>query len=91
MAYLYSGLFRLYYIILNLVTILCCSNVQRDSRCLAKFKDGIWYTAVVENCLNEGKYVVKYDSCGSTETLHAYDILPIGKFRYLLCINCCMV
>ncbi|XP_035213991.1 zinc finger CCCH-type with G patch domain-containing protein-like [Stegodyphus dumicola] len=53
------------------------SNVQRDSKCLAKYKDGLWYTAVIENCLTDNKYFVKYDNNGSTDTLAAYDILPL--------------
>lgn len=55
------------------------SNVQRDSKCLAKFKNGLWYTAIVENCLSDGNFVVKYDTCGSTDILAAYDILPLAN------------
>lgn len=52
------------------------SNVQRDTKCLAKYKDGLWYTAVVEKCIDGSKFVVKYDACGTADTLAAYDILP---------------
>ncbi|XP_054719456.1 zinc finger CCCH-type with G patch domain-containing protein-like isoform X2 [Uloborus diversus] len=53
------------------------SNVQRDSRCLAKYKDGLWYMAVIENCLSDNKYFVKYTHFKTTGTLEAHDILPI--------------
>ncbi|CAL1298021.1 unnamed protein product [Larinioides sclopetarius] len=54
------------------------SNVQRDSKCLAKYKDGLWYSAIVENCLENQRYFVKYVNSGSTETLAAHEILPLG-------------
>ncbi|KAF8788299.1 Zinc finger CCCH-type with G patch like protein [Argiope bruennichi] len=54
------------------------SNVQRDSKCLAKYRDGLWYTAIVENCLEDQRYFVKYVNSGSTETLEAHEILPLG-------------
>lgn len=57
--------------------------MERDSRCLAKYKDGLWYTAVVERCLEDNKFFVKYNSIGKSDTLEAYDILPIGMLCYL--------
>ncbi|GBN48890.1 Zinc finger CCCH-type with G patch domain-containing protein [Araneus ventricosus] len=54
------------------------SNVQRDSRCLARYRDGLWYSAIVENCLANQKYFVKYINSGNTETLEANEILPLG-------------
>ncbi|PRD23028.1 UNVERIFIED_CONTAM: zgpat [Trichonephila clavipes] len=54
------------------------SNVHRDSKCLAKYKDGLWYTAVVENCLKDQKYCIKFINSGNTQTLDAHEILPLG-------------
>ncbi|GFT06158.1 zinc finger CCCH-type with G patch domain-containing protein [Nephila pilipes] len=56
------------------------SNVQRDSKCLAKYKkDSLWYTAVVENCLEDQKYCIKFINSGITETLDAHEILPLDE------------
>ncbi|KAG8200388.1 hypothetical protein JTE90_028566 [Oedothorax gibbosus] len=54
------------------------SSVQRDSRCMAKYKDGLWYSAVVENCLGDQKFLVKYANSKDSDTLPAQDILPLG-------------
>ncbi|GIY21928.1 hypothetical protein CDAR_200341 [Caerostris darwini] len=53
------------------------SSVQRDSKCLAKYKDGLWYSAVVENCLDNQKYCIKYVNSGDINTLAAHEILPL--------------
>lgn len=54
------------------------SNVHRDSKCLAKYKDGLWYSAVVDNCLEDQKYCIKFINSGDTQILAAHEILPIG-------------
>lgn len=55
------------------------SNFTRDSVCLAKYDDGLWYKAVVENCLDNNKYVVKYFNFGNTESVDAADLLPLDE------------
>lgn len=55
------------------------SHFTRDSICRAKYDDGLWYRAVVENCLDNNKYIVKYLNFGNTEAVDAANILPLDE------------
>lgn len=53
------------------------SNLKRDSYCLAKYKDGLWYRALVEEVHENHTFTVKYSSYNEIDTLELEDILPL--------------
>uniref|UniRef100_T1IUR7 Zinc finger CCCH-type with G patch domain-containing protein n=1 Tax=Strigamia maritima TaxID=126957 RepID=T1IUR7_STRMM len=53
------------------------SSLQRDSKCLAKFTDGLWYKATIEESLEDSKFSVKYDQYRNIEILGLEDIVPL--------------
>lgn len=53
------------------------SKLQIDSPCLARYKDGVWYDAVIKSVEENHQCKVKYKSYDETSTLDIEDILPV--------------
>lgn len=52
------------------------SLLQRDAPCLARYSDGLWYRARVEDVLDDHKYMVKYIYYDETEVVDIEELIP---------------
>ncbi|XP_013783609.1 zinc finger CCCH-type with G patch domain-containing protein-like [Limulus polyphemus] len=52
------------------------SVLQRDAPCLARYSDGLWYRARVEDVLDDHKYMVKYIHYNETEVVDIEELIP---------------
>ncbi len=51
-----------------------------ESTCLAKYTDGVWYSAKVVDVHDDGTYTVMFDSYGDdTHQVDGEDIIPAGN------------
>ena len=50
-----------------------------ESQCLARYHDNVWYPAIVESIEEDHKYMVRFQSYGTSETVGLDSIIPAGR------------
>ena len=55
-----------------------------ESQCLARYHDNVWYPAIVESIEEDHKYMVRFQSYGTSETVGLDSIIPAGRWSRLV-------